>query len=52
MNKQNLNVSQYSFKHVDNFKYLNVSINANNNMHKQINFRITAANQGIFFAIN
>jgi len=33
INKQNLNIGQYTFEQVDNIKYLGVNINANNNMH-------------------
>jgi len=36
---------------VDNFKYLGVNINANNNMHNEINLRLATANRS-YFAMN
>lgn len=51
INKQNLNIGQYTFEQVDNFKYLGVNINANNNIHNEINLRLMAANRS-YFAMN
>jgi len=51
INKQNLNIDQYTFEQVDNFKYLGVNINANNNMHNEIHLRLAAANRS-YFAMN
>lgn len=48
INKQNLNIVQYTFEQVDNFKYLEANINANNNMHNEINLRLAAANRDYF----
>lgn len=51
MNKQNLSVNQYSFKQVDDLKYLGVKINFRDNMHNEIKLRVNAANRG-YCAIN
>lgn len=48
INIQNINIGQYTFEQVNNFKYLGVNINTNNNMHNEINLRIAAANRGYF----
>jgi len=40
INKQNLNIGQYTFEQLDYFKYLGVNILANNNMHNEINLRL------------
>lgn len=39
-NKQNIDISQYSFEQVNNFKYLGVNINANKKMYNKINLWI------------
>ncbi|KAL4084416.1 hypothetical protein QTP88_028238 [Uroleucon formosanum] len=51
INKQNLNIGQYTFEQLDNFIYLGVNINANNNMQNEINLRLAAANRS-YFAMN
>lgn len=48
---QNIDKDHYSFRQADNFKYLDININANNNMHNEINIKITAAKQ-YYFTIN
>lgn len=48
INKQNIYIEQYSFEKLDNFKYLDVNISANNNIHNEINIRISVANWGYF----
>jgi len=37
---QNLNVHQFSFEQVENFKYLDANINHKNNMHNEIKNKI------------
>ncbi|KAL4090731.1 hypothetical protein QTP88_025512 [Uroleucon formosanum] len=43
-----LNVGEYTFEAVNDFKYLGTNINKNNNMHNEIKLRISAANKGFF----
>ncbi|KAL4131895.1 hypothetical protein QTP88_009130 [Uroleucon formosanum] len=44
-------VDNYKFEKVDNFKYLGVNINNKNNMHIEINKRITSGNRCYFSII-
>jgi len=46
-----LKVGPYAFEQVDEFKYLGVNINIKNNMHNEIQLRISNANKA-YFAIN
>jgi hypothetical protein len=43
--KNNLIVGPYTFEQVDDFKYLGVNINYNNDMHNEIKLRINSANR-------
>jgi len=43
--EENLEVENYKFERVQNFKYLGVTINNKNNNHDEINIRLTAANK-------
>jgi len=43
--EENLEVENYKFKKVHNFKYLGVTINSKNNNHDEIKIRVTAANK-------
>lgn len=51
VNMAALKVSAFSFEQVDEFKYLSVNINTQNNMHSEIQFIISSANKG-YFEIN
>jgi hypothetical protein len=46
-----IKVGPYTFEQVDEFKYLGVNINTKNNMHKEIQLRISNANK-VYFAMN
>jgi len=50
-NKSNLKVGPYYFELVDNFKHLGVNVSDKNNMHNEIQIRISAANRA-YFAMN
>ena len=41
-------VESYTFQQVSDFKYLEVNINQNNNMHNEIKIRISVANKGYY----
>jgi len=43
-----LDVGDYKFERVDNFKYLGVDINKDANSHEEINLRLAAANRCYF----
>ncbi|KAL4152688.1 hypothetical protein QTP88_000521 [Uroleucon formosanum] len=43
--EENLEVENYKFERVQNFKYLGVTINSKNNNHDEIKIRLTAANK-------
>lgn len=45
VNKSNLTVGPYCFEQVDNFKFLGANINEKNNMHDEIQIRISAENR-------
>lgn len=51
INIQNLNIGQFSFVLMDNYKNLGVNINANNSMHNEISLIIAVENRG-YFAMN
>jgi len=42
---QNLNIHQFSFEQVENFKYLGANINHKNNIHDKIKSRISATSR-------
>lgn len=42
---QNITIDEYTFKQVENFKYLGVNLN-NKDMHNEIRLRMNGANQG------
>lgn len=46
-----LKVIGYSFEQVEEFKYLEVNINEENNMHNKINLRMSAANSRRYFTM-
>lgn len=50
-NQPNLKVKNMNFEKVDNFKYLGININSNNNMHREIGERIANGNK-CYFSIN
>lgn len=41
-------VRKYSFQQVEDFKYLDVNINQNNNMHNKIKLRIFTVNKSYY----
>ena len=43
-----LDIGNYKFERVDNFKYLGVDINKDANSHEEIKLRLTAANRCYF----
>lgn len=48
VNKTNFKVELHYTKQVKNFKYLGVNINKKNNMHNEIQIRISAMNRVCF----
>lgn len=44
----NLDIENYCFKKVENFKYLSVYINSRNNYHEDINLILKAGNKCYF----
>jgi len=43
--EENLEVENYKFERIHNFKYLGVTINSKNNNHDEIKIRVTTANK-------
>lgn len=50
VNTSNLRVEPYCFEQVDNFKYLIVNIDNKNDMHNEIQIKISAANRAYLAA--
>jgi len=48
ISKSNLNIYGYSFEQVKEFKYLEVNINEENNMHEEIKIRLMMANKSYY----
>ncbi|KAL4113957.1 hypothetical protein QTP88_017503 [Uroleucon formosanum] len=46
--KNNMKIIGYSFKKVEDFKYLGVNINKKNNMHNEIKIRMCVANRSYY----
>lgn len=48
---QNITVGQCTFEQVENFKYLIVNLNNNNDMHNEVRLGLSAANLGYYVYI-